>query len=149
MVRGCIAETLHPDKLIRVKLGSGQPLPAFVEIVANVGASRQHMVRRARTIAGQTGSSGTDVREMPIPLPPLAEQAVIFTEVAEKLSQIEAAEIAIDHGLARAARLRQSILQRAFSGQLVPQDPHDEPADLLLERIRDHRTESSAKPILE
>ena len=59
----------------------------------------------------------------------------IVAEVAEKLSQIEAADVAIDHGLARAARLRQSILKRAFAGQLVPQDTHDEPATALLERI--------------
>ena len=55
---------------------------------------------------------------------------------AERLSQIDAADIAIDHSLHRAARLRQSILKRAFEGKLVPQDPRDEPASVLLERIK-------------
>ena len=45
----------------------------------------------------------------------------------------------IDRELARAARLRQSILKRAFEGRLVPQDPADEPATRLLERIRAER----------
>jgi len=140
MVRGCTEKVLHPDKLIRVKLILGEPLPSFIEVAANIGESRKHMVGRARTTAGQKGVSGPDVREMPIPLPPLAEQACINTEVATKLSQIDAAEKQIEHGLLRAARLRQSILKRAFEGKLVPQDPKDEPASALLERLRTSRT---------
>src|SRR4029453_11320591 len=76
-----------------------------------------------------------DVRPTPVPIPPLEEQTAIVAEVAEKLSQIEAARVAIHHGLPRAARLRHSIPKRAFAGQLVPQDPRDEPATALLERI--------------
>ncbi|MEQ1814362.1 MAG: hypothetical protein ABL860_07940, partial [Candidatus Nitrotoga sp.] len=45
-------------------------------------------------------------------------------------------ELTLSTSLQQAAALRQSILKRAFSGQLVPQDPHDEPASVLLERIR-------------
>jgi type I restriction enzyme, S subunit len=136
MVRGCTDKVLHPDKLIRIKLALGDPMPSFVEIAANVGASRKHMIGRARTTAGQTGISGTDVREMPIPLPPVEEQRKIVAEIAEKLSQIEAADIVIDHGLFRAARLRQSILKQAFEGMLVPQDPNDDPASELLEQVK-------------
>jgi type I restriction enzyme S subunit len=71
-----------------------------------------------------------------LPLPPLAEQQRIVEEVAERLSLIDAAETTLDHGLLRAARLRQSILKQAFEGKLVPQDPADEPASVLLERLR-------------
>jgi type I restriction enzyme S subunit len=98
------------------------------------------MASRARTTAGQTGISGTDIREMPIPLPPTDEQRIIVVEVEERLSIIDAAEAQIETNLQRAARLRQSILKRAFAGKLVPQDPADEPASVLLERIRHQRT---------
>ena len=47
--------------------------------------------------------------------------------------------------LARAERLRQSILKQAFSGKLVPQDPDHEPASVLLEKIRDEKEHQQPK----
>ena len=84
------------------------------------------------------------VRQIAIPLPPLAEQRRIVTEVDRRLSVIQQAEAAVETNLARADRLRQSILKQAFSGQLVPQDPSDEPASVLLERIRAEREAAQA-----
>ena len=84
-----------------------------------------------------------------MPLPPLAEQRRIVAEVDRRLSVIQQAEAAVEANLARAERLRQSILKQAFSGKLVPQDPNDEPASVLLERIRAEREAaqaSAAKP---
>lgn len=71
-----------------------------------------------------------------IALPPRAEQHRIVAEVDRRLSAVEQLESAIDRSLQRAARLRQAILKQAFDGNLVPQDPNDEPAGVLLERSR-------------
>ena len=84
------------------------------------------------------------VQEIPFPLPPLAEQRRIVAEVERRLSVIQQAEAAVEANLARADRLRQSILKQAFSGKLVPQDPDDEPASVLLERIRAEREAAEA-----
>lgn len=85
---------------------------------------------------GQANVNGTKLLALAFPLPPHAEQAAIVAEVEARLSQVAAAERQIDANLTRAARLRQAILKRAFAGKLVPQDPADEPAAVLLDRIR-------------
>ncbi len=72
-------------------------------------------------------------------LPPLAEQQRIVAEVDRRLSIIEELEMQVEANLKRAERLRQAILKRAFEGKLVPQDPDDEPASVLLGRIRAER----------
>ena len=89
-----------------------------------------------------------DLREHCVPLPPLAEQSRIVTEIERQLSVIRQADNAVATSLTRAERLRQSVLKRAFSGKLVPQDPNDEPASALLERIRVEReaAQASVKP---
>jgi type I restriction enzyme, S subunit len=88
--------------------------------------------------------SGNSIQEFLIPLPPLAEQEQIVALVEERLSQIDSAEKTIDAELIRSKRLRQSILKTAFEGKLVPQDPKDEPARVLLERIK--ATKESEQP---
>jgi type I restriction enzyme S subunit len=92
--------------------------------------------------AGQANVNGTKLSEYTVPLAPRMEQSAIIEVVTEKLSQIDAMEAEVGRGLARAARLRQAILKAAFEGKLVPQDPADEPAAVLLARIAVDRASS-------
>jgi type I restriction enzyme S subunit len=80
-----------------------------------------------------------DLREDCIPLPPITEQARIVATTSRQLSIIDSLEQEIEKRFFQSGALRRSVLHTAFSGKLVPQDPNDEPASVLLERIRAER----------
>lgn len=86
--------------------------------------------------AGKPGLNLDNLRDLVVALPPLSEQLGTVADVERRLSVVEGLEAAVQANLKRADRLRQVILARAFAGRLVPQDPNDEPAGVLLERIR-------------
>lgn len=71
-----------------------------------------------------------------IPVCSHAEQSAITNVIDASLSEVDQLDQTIATALQQSESLRLSILKKAFSGRLVPQDPHDEPASVLLERIR-------------
>jgi type I restriction enzyme, S subunit len=81
------------------------------------------------------------LRNLKTPLPPLEEQKEIVRRVEERFKAIEAIEQNYQKAIALLDRLDQATLAKAFRGQLVPQDPNDEPAAVLLERIRADRAQ--------
>ena len=85
---------------------------------------------------GQRRVPATWLANEHVPLPPLPEQRIIVARIEKSLSQITRLLKETDAQLIKTKSLRQSILKQAFSGQLVAQDPNDEPASVLLERIK-------------
>lgn len=71
-----------------------------------------------------------------VPLPPLVEQSILVAEITTEFDAIDRQIEATALGLKQSEAQRKNILKSAFSGQLVPQDPNDEPASVLLEKIR-------------
>ena len=92
------------------------------------------------TATAQPGLAVSNVLEVLLPIPPLAEQRRIVAKIEELMPLVERygkAQQALDQlNESLPARLRQSILQEAIQGRLVPQDPKEEPASELLKRIR-------------
>lgn len=95
--------------------------------------------RRLASGGVQPNLSGALIKEMVVALPPPEEAERIVVEVDRQMSFVQACERAVEAGLERSTALRRSVLKAAFEGRLVPQDPTDEPASVLLERIRAER----------
>ncbi len=85
-----------------------------------------------------------DITPLKVPLPPLEEQRRIVAEVEARLSALDALRASIERAQRRSAALRAAVLAKAFRGELVPQDPSDEPAEALLARIRTERSAGEA-----
>jgi len=105
----------------------------------------QTQITNVTTKVGQPKLAIQKIQALLIPFPPLAEQKRIVTKIEELLPKVE------EYGKAQEAldklnkelpeRLKKSILQEAISGRLVPQDPNDEPASVLLDKIRQEKVQ--------
>ncbi len=115
--------------------------PLLAPLVATFIASdvlQKWILRRTRGIA-YTGINIATLKRLPIPVPPLAEQSRIIEAVEHHLSIGTSIGRTTDASVRRSRSLRQSILKWAFEGRLVDQNPADEPASVLLDRIKAER----------
>ncbi len=133
---GDIKDCIHQNHVFAARLYTSAVDPKWVNFVRQLTYARDHFWKQASQTTNLASINSTNLRSLPVPIPPLSEQVRIITEVERRISLIDNLEKTITTDLARANRLRQSILKRAFAGQLVPQDPNDEPASVLLERIQ-------------
>ena len=130
--------------MVLFRTGNGL-LADFVIAVLN-GPIGRAQAKKAATGSAHPHINLKDIRQYSIPIPPQDEQSTIISELSERLSILASVELGFDHSHRRSERLRQSILKRAFDGNSsIPQDPTDEPAAELLQRIlvRAHRRRRS------
>jgi type I restriction enzyme S subunit len=118
-------------------------LSGYLAAALRASSALRWLERRAKTTAGQVNLTLETCRELPVPVPPPSVQSAICAQVDALESQLIAAATMVAAATRRCARLRQSVLRVAFSGRLVLQDPRDEPASVLLDRIRRERDAAS------
>jgi len=117
-------------------------LPEFLawQMVSPPFRKKLDAIKRATTNVAAIYAK--DLFSLKVSVPTLDEQHAIVAEVERRLAVADHTAAEIDVQVARARRLRQAILKRAFEGKLVPQDPADVPASALLDRIRAERAAS-------
>ena len=134
---GSIENAVHQNHLIRAR-----PIitrSEFIEAWLNSLRGIEKMTRLAATTSGLYTLSVGKISKIPVPLPPLDEQKAIVDLLELALEKTNRQEDSLLVSLKQSAAQRKNILKAAFAGQLVPQDPNDEPASVLLERIRAER----------
>ncbi|MCG7757655.1 MAG: restriction endonuclease subunit S [Nitrosomonas sp.] len=139
---GSICNAVHQNHLIRVRpilLNS-----RWMEVWLNSPHGIDKLTWLAATTSGLYTLSVSKIAKIPVPIPSLSEHSVAIDALHEALTNQLDQIKAIDLALKKSAAQRQNILRAAFTGQLVPQDPDDEPASMLLERIRAERVERDA-----
>ena len=134
-----------PDTMIRVRLDTSAIRPDYFLFSWNSWTVRQQIETAARTTAGIYKINQGHVSEFVLPLPSLMEQAEIVRTLDARLGAAEVLSVEIESSLERAESLRQSILKQAFSGQLVLQDSTDEPASVLVSRLRAQRAKTPTR----
>lgn len=107
-------------------------------VLSNRGTLEQ-VLRETRGVVGQSNISLDQCRKLAIPIPPIAEQREIVRRVEALFKTADALEARYLKAKAHVDKLTQSILAKAFRGELVPQDPNDEPASALLKGISQNR----------
>lgn len=122
-----------PDSIVGFTAANTLVLPEYIELF--IKSVRTRIEAYAPSTA-QKNINLTTLESLVVPLSSLEEQRVLVNQLEAVLSVIDDQRDAIDTQLLKIDALRQSILKKAFSGQLVPQDPDDEPASSLLERIK-------------
>lgn len=139
------AGILHPDKLIRVIVDRDTALPEWIAAYVAAGQGRREVEKRLKTTAGQVGISGSQLRTVPIAVPPIDYQLHAVNKIWSVLAEQHRIRQALSSVRARVEALRRSVLALTFSGQLVSQDPTDEPATVLLERIAASRRDTPTR----
>lgn len=107
-------------------------------------STQAEMIGKAHEVARKTLNL-EDFRAAAVALPPVEEQTRVIEAVADLESIIDAASVTVENSFLRCATIRRSILKWAFEGKLADQDPNDEPASVLLERIRAERAAAPEK----
>lgn len=137
-----IEDCIHQNHAFRARVLVPFVEPKFISFHGNF-FGQQWFTRTGKQTTNLTSINKGVLSRFPIPLPPMNEQRRLVAEIEELLSDVDAGIKALERAGANLKRLPHSILKRAFEGKPVSQDPQDEPASVLLERIRSARETAS------
>lgn len=130
---------LYAGYLVRLRINQLLARPAYVSIFLASPGSRDAIESVARSTSGVNNINAEEIKALPISVPSIEEQDEIIRRVDTLFAHSDRLEGRYSAIRTRIAHLTPALLAKAFRGELVPQEPSDEPASLLLKRIRDER----------
>ncbi|MBN2443001.1 MAG: restriction endonuclease subunit S, partial [Spirochaetales bacterium] len=131
---------IYPDLMMKVKANIEKVLPKFLLLSLQSYNTLDYFRSNATGTAGSMPKINQSlVMRTPLMLPPLEEQKEIVRQVDKLFALADKLEAHYQRAKAKVDKLSQSVLAKAFRGELVPQDPNDEPAEKLLERIMEEK----------
>lgn len=134
-----VVPSLHPEWNINQAIAAFKPSAemnsTFLSYLLLTDVVMRPLLRTGKATAGQINLSITACRQLWLPVPQPDEQLRLIPVIEQALAACQQTEGQLEVALARSRNLRQAVLAAAFSGQLVAQDPADEPASVLLKRI--------------
>lgn len=140
----------HPEWNINQAIAVFRPVPGLLNeylcLALLESGTLERAVRLAKTTAGQSNLTLEICRDIPLPLPSEAEQREIARRVQAALRRLDEIRKRVASNATCLAAFELGLLAKAFRGELVPQDPNDEPAAALLERIRAARAAEPTAP---
>lgn len=144
--QGQIPNCIHQNHVFRARLGADDFDPRFVSTNGNTWG-QAWFVQHGKQTTNLASINLTTLKQFPVPAPPGAEQRALMDDLDRLTTEVDALKASLDGAQRRSEALRRSVLAGAFRGQLVDQDPHDEPASVLLGRVRDERPAKSRREV--
>ncbi|MET9028330.1 restriction endonuclease subunit S [Nocardia sp. NPDC004168] len=134
MYRGFPEEVAFTNSLLRFRARDGIE-PEWALLVFRRHLHARRFLKETRITTNIAHLSAGRFKSVEFPVPPLTEQKAIVATTMDRLDDVERLKTGLRAALERAESLRASLLKKAFTGQLVPQDPGDEPVARLLARV--------------
>jgi type I restriction enzyme S subunit len=136
---GQIESCIHQNHIFRARVFGGLIRPNILSLYSQTKSAKRYFFRHAKQTTNLASINLTVLANLPIAIFCQIEQEQILQEIEARLSEADQLDQTLTASLQQAEALRQSILKKAFSGQLVAQDASDEPAAALLARIKAER----------
>lgn len=142
-VRDCI----HQNHIFRARAFDKYVLPAYISLFTKSELARVYFFENASQTVNLASINMTTLGNVPVAVPPFEEQKEIVRRVEQLYAVADKIEARYNKAKLQLDKLPQSLLAKAFRGELVAQDPNDEPASVLLERIREEREKVKVKKL--
>ncbi len=133
------AGMLFAGYLIRMRVEPAKCLPEYLHHFLQSPVARDTITMASKSTSGVNNVNAQQLQALAVPLPDLATQRTLIDQIEQSFARADRLEAEATRARALLDRLESALLAKAFRGELVPQDPNDEPAQALLDRIRQQR----------